>query len=266
MNFEKKWVIQSGLEKNEIEITENFDYYDFEIWNDSLYICDVFNKQVKVFDEHGNFTKSIKVPEYPELIKVWENVLFILTTNGSMFKWIKDVNNIERLNPDINSEDLNYETSFFLDKYLVIPLESNFWNVKSDAIIISLDSLYKTNIKHNFFDKKLKTLLPINNINFKQPRIIRQINYCGCNENYIIISSTRKNSNEDEYIILYDRINDKYINLGEGIFDRYGILILHTHMCRGFKIYGNKIYFIGITYDNGVRKELVVGLVDIPQK
>lgn len=122
-------------------------------------------------------------------------------------------------------------------------------------------------VRKNAYDIEKKTSWPDSVLEVGKDYSIQQIDFCFDSRDFSIIEKYDKNypfaEHGTEYFLVEKKSN-KFINLGDIPKDKYGVL-MHSYICRGFKVYEDGIYFVTEKFENHERKCLIIGRMPLPK-
>jgi hypothetical protein len=254
--------------KGEINTIDNLVLYDFELFKDELFLCDNLRKEINEYDKDGKYISSIKLSATPEIIKIWNEKLFVLLHNNSIgiYDIKKKSLDVIRLNVRIN--EYNYCLPFFCDSLLFIPKSESFIWLESDAYVIDLSTspnfqmISENNVYNNYSEMEFKG--DDNKLN--ESSSIGKGSFYFYSKHYSITEKHnryRLGSPEEYYLLDYTA--HKITKLGVIPEEKYG-LVLSLNQGRGFKIFQNGIFFISMTYANHKEKSLIISRISLPNK
>jgi len=257
-NSNPAWKIKVGSEKSQFPVVDVLAYYDFEVYQNELFLCDIVNSQVWRFSKDGIERDKYALPSQPQIIHRYKDDLFVLLTNGQLVKIHipgTDHHVIELKLPVSLSS--SYEVMFWYNS-LIVPCDNV---VQGDAFSINLDTISKVEIIKGMynFDKRFEKQL-----NQKQRTQFKQVDVCGCSNDAIVLGKhigEKGHSGKSEYFYLNNKTNVQTpLNC---LSEELTGLILHTDVCRGFKIYPDASYCVGMTFVNGMEDYLIVTRINL---
>ena len=247
------WKIKVGSEKGQFPVVDAFNYYDFEVYQNELILCDMINSQVWRIGKDGIVLDKYALPSRQEIIHRYKDDLFVLLTNGQLIKIHipgTDHHVIELKLPVSLSS--SYEVIFW-NNSLIVPCDNV---AQGDAFSINLDTISKVEVIKGMynFDKRFEKQL-----NQQQKEQFKHVNVCGCSNDAIVLGKhigKEGYPGKNEYFYLNNKANIQTpLNC---LSEELTGLILDINVCRGFKIYTDALYCIGMTYVNGMEDYLIV--------
>jgi hypothetical protein len=266
--IKKQWEIYFGQSANEIQLIDDLVLYDFEVFDGRLFLCDIAQNKIKLFDNTGKAIENINLPAAPEIIKLWDSMLVVLIQNGKLGIYDIKKKKLSFIDLGINIQSFQYSAAFFSDSLLFIPKTNQFISIKSDAYKIDISKLpiFQVSIVKDAYDIEKKMSFPNDTILFSKNYYIQQMDFCYCSSGISIIRKSDKyhpGSKDREYLF-FEKETNRFINLGRILEDK-DIMILHTNTCRGFKVYKDSIYFSGTRFENYKEKSLTIWQMPVPK-
>jgi hypothetical protein len=145
--IKKVWEITFGNGENQISVPQEDEfYYDFEVYGGKLFLCDNEKNEIKILDSSGKYVGSIKLPDEPEIIKMWDSTLVVLIDNGQLGLYDLRTEKLNVMNLRVEIKPYSYSEAFFSDSLLFIPKEDRFISISSDAYVIDISKLPRLEI------------------------------------------------------------------------------------------------------------------------
>ena len=266
-SIESKWSISFGQSTDKIQLIDDLVLYDFEVYNGSLLLCDIAQNKIKRFNSKGINCETISLPAAPEIIKIRDSSLVILLTSSQLGIYDFSKKKLSTLDLKIDIKSFQYSQAFFIDSLLVIPKSDKFISIKSDAYLIDISKLPQLQVitVKDVYDIDREITLPEEVLKIGKNNTAYKMGFCYCSKDVSIIDKYDRNNPQNPNVeyLFYERNTNRVVNLGSIMENKFG-MVLHTGICRGFKVYKDGIYFIGLKYEKHKEKRLIISKTPFP--
>jgi len=267
-NIKKEWEIPFGRGESRISLTQDmFYWFDFEVSRGNLFLTDIDQKEVKIFDSTGKNVGVIKLSGIPEIMKIWDSVLVVLVQNRQLNIYNLQTKKLSIVDLGIEIKPYSYSAAFFSDSLLFIPKADRFISPGSDSYVMDISKLptIEMALRKNAYDVRKEISWPDSMLEVGKNYSIQQMDFCFDSKDVLIICKYDKghHGGKEEYF-LFEKKNNKFVDLGYISGDQFG-LVIHPNVCRGFKVYKDGIYFISERIEHHKEKGIIIAKIAIPK-